>query len=192
MFKERRRRIIALFFLLIFSFELLSPLTANALTSGPSQPEMAKFEPAGTNDLVDLFTGDLKYNIPLLDVGGYPVNLAYNSGSGVEDEASWVGVGWTLNPGAVNRTMRGLPDDFDGAAGEYGDKVEKTMSKKEFKKVGASLIVKPSLFGWEFGKASFKVNVYKDNYYGMGASIGAGADFNLSTNTKTQFTACLG
>ena len=30
--------------------------------------------------MVDLFTGDFSYNIPLLDVGGYPVNLFYRSG----------------------------------------------------------------------------------------------------------------
>jgi hypothetical protein len=40
---------------------------------GPSQPEMTSFKPAGTNDMVNLFTGDFSYNIPLLDVGGYPV-----------------------------------------------------------------------------------------------------------------------
>jgi len=93
MFTKNRRKIIAAFFLAIFSTELLSPVAVRALTSGPSQPEITKFEAAGVNDLVDLFTGDLKYNIPLLDVGGYPINLSYQSGTGMEDEASWVGAG---------------------------------------------------------------------------------------------------
>src|SRR5690242_20627189 len=39
---------------------------------GPSQPEMSSFKSVGTNNLVNLFTGDFSYNIPLLDVGGYP------------------------------------------------------------------------------------------------------------------------
>src|SRR5438105_4497918 len=108
------KKTIALFFLVIFSVQLFFPIVAMALTSGPSQPEMEKFQPAGANDMVDLFTGDMKYNIPLLDVGGYPVNISYGSGNNMEEEASWVGSGWTLNPGSVNRTMRGLPDDFDG------------------------------------------------------------------------------
>src|ERR1700694_5536613 len=100
MFKERRRKPVAAFFLLVFSAHLLLPAVANALTSGPVQPEMQKFTPAGASDLVDLFSGDLKYNIPVMDVGGYPLNLSYNSGAGMDDEASWVGTGWTLNPGS--------------------------------------------------------------------------------------------
>jgi hypothetical protein len=183
----RRKKIIAAFFLFIFSLQLLLPNVSYALTNGPAQPEMQKFEPAGTSDLVDLFTGDMKYNIPLLDVGGYPVNLSYHSGTGMEDEASWVGTGWTLNPGAMNRTMRGLPDDFDGA---QGDKITKEYSIKEFKKVGAQLVIKPSLFGWEKGsKNSLKLNVYKDNYYGIGASIGASIGFDLAKNEASTLTA---
>ena len=81
---------------------------------GPSQPEMTSFKPAGTNDMVNLFTGDFSYNIPLLDVGGYPVNIFYNGGISMEQEASWVGLGWNINPGNVNRNMRGVPDDFNG------------------------------------------------------------------------------
>lgn len=190
----KRRKIIAAFFLAVFSIELLCPVAVQALTSGPSQPEITKFEPAGASDLVDLFTGDLKYNIPLLDVGGYPINLSYQSGTGMEDEASWVGAGWSLNPGAINRAMRGLPDDFNGdknADGVEGDKITKLYSKKEFKKVGGHIVLKPSIFAWEFGNASLKMNVYKDNYYGMGASVGASLGFSLSQNSSTPFTAGL-
>lgn len=190
MFVTKKKRFIAAFFLFVFSIELLSPIAVNALTSGPSQPEVTKFEPAGANDLVDLFSGDLKYNIPLLDVGGYPINLSYQSGGGMEDEASWVGAGWALNPGAINRTMRGLPDDFNGD-GAAGDKINKIYSKKEFKKVGGHIVVKPSLFAWEFGSASLKVNVYKDNYYGIGASVGASLNFSLTQESKTPYTAGL-
>ena len=71
--KYRKR--IAVFLLALMFFELYHPSGAKALTSGPVQPEMKGFEPAGVSDMVDLFTGDFKYNIPLLDVDGYPVNL---------------------------------------------------------------------------------------------------------------------
>lgn len=189
MLTEKGRKFTAAFLLVVLTAELLVPSVSYALTSGPAQPEMQKFEAAGVTDMVDLFSGDLKYNIPLIDVGGYPVNLSYNSGTGIEDEASWVGAGWTLNPGSMNRTMRGLPDDFDGSKGDY---IAKENYRKEFKKVGAQLTLKPSLFGWERGSASVKVNVYKDNYYGMGASVGASIDFNLASNTKTGMTAGLG
>lgn len=185
---KRRKKIIAIFFLTLLSVQIITPTVAFALTSGPSQPEMSKFQPAGVSDMVDLFTGDLKYNIPLLDVGGYPVNLAYNSGSGMDEEASWVGMGWSLNPGTVNRTMRGLPDDFDGS---NGDVITKDYDRKEFKKVGGSIILKPSALGWEFGHPSLKLNVYKDNYYGIGASVGAGVSYTLAQAGAASLTAGL-
>lgn len=81
---------------------------------GPSQPEMLGFKPAGANDMVNTFTGDFSYNIPLLDVGGYPVNIFYTGGITPEQEAGWVGLGWNINPGTVSRNVRGVPDDFDG------------------------------------------------------------------------------
>jgi hypothetical protein len=81
---------------------------------GPSQPEMSSFKSVGTSNMVNLFSGDFNYNIPLLDVGGYPVNIYYDGGIGMEQEASWVGLGWNINPGNINRNMRGVPDDFNG------------------------------------------------------------------------------
>ena len=81
---------------------------------GPGQPEMATFKSISVNDMVNTFTGDFSYNIPLLDIGGYPLNIFYNAGPTMEQDASWVGLGWNINPGTVSRTMRGIPDDFNG------------------------------------------------------------------------------
>ncbi|MBO9204216.1 MULTISPECIES: hypothetical protein [Niastella] len=85
-----------------------------AFIGGPSQPEMSSFKSVNADNLVNLFTGDFSYNIPLLDVGGYPINIYYNGGISPEQEASWVGLGWNINPGNINRNMRGIPDDFNG------------------------------------------------------------------------------
>lgn len=102
---------------LIF-LQSIVPYQTFALTGGPSQPEVQSFEPISTNQMVDLHTGDFNYNIPLLTVpgpnGGYPINVAYHAGIGMEQEASWVGLGWNLNPGVLTRGLRGLPDDFNG------------------------------------------------------------------------------
>ena len=81
---------------------------------GPNQPEMTSFKSVNVNNMVNLFTGGFSYNIPLLDVGGYPVNLYYNAEVGTEQDASWVGLGWNINPGDITRNMRGIPDDFNG------------------------------------------------------------------------------
>lgn len=90
------------------------PSIVMALTSGPSQPEVAGFTPAEVTEMVDLFTGDFNYNVPLFTIGDYPINLSYSSNLTTDMESSWVGLGWSLNPGIINRDMRGLPDEFDG------------------------------------------------------------------------------
>lgn len=81
---------------------------------GPSQPEMASFQSVTADKLVNLFTGDFNYNIPLLNVGDYPINIYYTGGISSEQEASWCGLGWNINPGNINRNTRGVPDDFNG------------------------------------------------------------------------------
>ena len=183
----RNRKLFAAVFLLLFSIQTFYPCAVFALTSGPAQPEMQNFTPAGTSDMVDLFTGDFKENIPLMDVGGYPINLSYHSGTNMEEEASWVGTGWSLNPGSVNRTLRGLPDDFDG------DQITKTSYRKPFKKAGGRVLVKPTIFGFDgiINSPSFSLDVYKDNYYGFGATFGASVSFNLGQANNTSFTAGL-
>ena len=110
------RRASALNFLLAVAIliQTVWPTTGLALTSGPTQPETQQFIPVGTQDLVDPFTGNFSYNIPLFEIGGYPINLSYDSDQKMEDEASWGGFGWSLNPGAITRQMRGIPDDFKG------------------------------------------------------------------------------
>ena len=99
--------------LLTFVFQIV-PANLMALTGGPSQPEVQSFQPIGVSDMVDLFSGDFQYNLPLMDIDGYPINLNYSSQISTDMEASWVGLGWNLNPGAITRSMRGIPDEFKG------------------------------------------------------------------------------
>ena len=139
------RRPVAAFMLLLFTCNMVLPVACFALTSGPAQPEMKGFEPAGTTDMVDPFSGDFTYNIPLMDVGGYPVNIAYHSGSGMDDEASWVGFGWSLSPGLIDRQMRGLPDDFNGN-GPNGDKITKEFHLRKRQMSLAEQIIKLKRF----------------------------------------------
>jgi hypothetical protein len=117
----------------IFCSGLFSPEIAIASGGGPTQPEVQGFTPIGVSDMVDPFTGDFSYNIPLMDVEGYPINIAYNSGITMDQEASWVGLGWNLNVGSIMRNMRGLPDDFNG------DIVTKVVSQKPQTDIGVSV-----------------------------------------------------
>ena len=96
----------AISLLAVFMLQILVPLNSFALTGGPSQPEVQSFQPIGVSDMVDPFSGDFSYNLPLLDIDGYPINIVYNSGVTTDAEASWVGLGWNINPGVINRNMR--------------------------------------------------------------------------------------
>lgn len=92
--------------------EKLSAVTM--VSSGGGQAETSGFSIGSTDGMVNKFTGDFNFSIPLMDVEGYPIVIAYNSNIGMNSEASWVGLGWDLSVGAVSREMRGIPDDFNG------------------------------------------------------------------------------
>lgn len=177
---------IAWLLLVIFTLQYIYPLGAFALTSGPVQPESQAFQKAGTSDMVDLFSGDMKYNIPLFDIDGYPVNLNYNSGIGMDDEASWVGLGWNLNVGAINRQLRGLPDDF------AGDTTTVTHYTKPKITIGGRVTVKGEIAGIAAINGSFSLGVFSDNYTGIGAEIGVNAGLSYSFSGDNPLTAGLG
>ncbi|MCG8331790.1 MAG: hypothetical protein MI974_29155 [Chitinophagales bacterium] len=151
---------IALFLVVIFLNQAFFPAFAMALTSGPTQPEVVGFQPIGTTGMVDLFTGNFNYNIPLCDIGGYPLNLSYQADPKMDDEASWVGLGWSLNPGVINREMRGLPDDFNG------EEIEKEYNIKSNWTLGVASGKKLEAFG--LLGVERKRGIFYNNYQGFG------------------------
>lgn len=122
-------KFVSMLVLISFLSEIIQPKQLFAISGGPSQPEMVGFTPVNSDQMVDLFSGDFHYTIPIMVVpgpnGGFPINLNYNSNVGMEQEATWVGLGWTLNPGAINRQVRGLPDDF------RNDTIEKFYHRRD-------------------------------------------------------------
>ncbi len=175
-------------------FEMIQPSVSMALTEGPSQPEVQSFEPIGTTQMVDLFTGDFNYNIPLFNLpgpnGGYPVNIAYHAGVSMDDEASWVGLGWNLNVGALVRNMRGLPDEFlseytdkdevlpialSNGNKEYSDYIETKTDMKESWTLGVNYGLMLEIFGGDVigDQDQFTASIRYNNYRGLGASLGA-------------------
>ncbi|MEO0740783.1 MAG: hypothetical protein AAF089_04240 [Bacteroidota bacterium] len=103
-------------FLLTSIYSVLVAEAARA--QGPSQPEAMRFEAVDITDMVNLATGDFVYALPLISVpgpeGSYPVSMSYRAGIGPNMEATWVGLGWVLNPGAINRVVNGYADEFKG------------------------------------------------------------------------------
>lgn len=179
---KNNRRLISFFLLFTMVFQMLPSGVALALTSGPSQPEVQSFQPVGASDLVDLFSGDFSYNIPLFELpgpnGGYPFNLAYQAGISTDQEASWVGLGWNLQPGAINRQMRGLPDEFDGT-----DQIETKMSMAPNVTVGIGLGATVELFGADGLSLGIGFTAYQNNYKGAGYSIDGSLGFSKSSTS---------
>jgi hypothetical protein len=149
----------------------LDKVVANrSFIGGPTQPESQSFSSVNSNNMVDLFSGDFSYNIPLLDVGGYPVNIAYHSGITMDEEASWVGLGWNINPGSITRNMRGVPDDFNGGA----DTMRKVSNIKPNDNWGVTVGGNMEVFGldklkkYNGGQDSASIHIGVD----VGASLG--------------------
>ncbi len=138
---------------------------------GPGQPEMSTFKSVGADNMVNLFTGDFSYNIPLLDVDGYPINIFYNAQPTMDQEASWVGLGWNVNPGVINRNMRGLPDDFDGS-----DKVTKEQSMKPDITIGVNGSKNKEVLGKPFSKG-YSVGAFYNSKRGVGLEVGVNGEF---------------
>ncbi|WP_299883978.1 hypothetical protein [uncultured Lacinutrix sp.] len=173
---------------------MVQPSSLYALTSGPSQPEFNSFTPIGTSDMVNLSSGDFNYNIPIMDVGGYPINLAYDAGITTDQEASWVGLGWNLNVGQINRQVRGLPDDFDGDEIVYKDNL------KDNKTVGFTFNFNPQFIGLgDISEATestpadtsnvgiggkFGLTIQHNNYTGVSFQPSYGISFDLTKNVS--------
>jgi hypothetical protein len=159
---------------------------------GPGQSETSGFSLNSTDGMVDPFTGDFSYSIPLADVEGYPIVISYNSNITMNSEASWVGLGWDLNVGAVSREMRGLPDEFNG---------EQTIIRKfnqnpddgSGNKFGGYVALKATLFGGNEGdkySGGIKAQLtalkgkYTTNYLGEGKTF----DFGLQASPSAAIS----
>ncbi|MGN6196716.1 MAG: hypothetical protein ACTHOB_17380 [Ginsengibacter sp.] len=99
-----------------------SASTTNLIPATPNAGALGKY----VDYPVSLFTGIPEISIPIYEIkdGGcdLPISLSYHaSGIKVEEIASWVGTGWTLNAGgAVMRTVRGRADEGTyGSTGEH-------------------------------------------------------------------------
>lgn len=172
--------------LALFLYEIILTPTILALTSGPSQPEVQSFDPVSTTELVNPFTGDFTYNIPLLDIGGYPINLTYHSGVTMDQEASFVGLGWNLNPGVINRNIRGLPDDFSG------DEIRKELHLKPNTTAGATVGVGLEVFGYDGFRPGLNIGLNHNSYHGAGIDFGFSAGVSAGEGASTSLTLGLG
>ncbi len=174
--ESKLSKVIAYYLIIMMCLQVTQPMQMYALTSGPTQPEFNSFTPIGTSDMVDLSSGDFNYNIPIMDVGGYPINLSYNPGITMDQEASWVGLGWNMNVGQIERQVRGLPDDF------RGDEMRYENSLKDNITVGTNVQFNAAFGGFDAIRAGFGMGVEYNNYEGVSFKPSFGVGFKLSDN----------
>jgi len=99
-------------------FLTVTCLVLTVIVSSPAGPmQIDHIAPEPTGKMVDPATGDFTYQINLGPVNSptgkmFDLNLVYKAGIKYNQEASWVGLGWSLSVGAINRTVVGYPDDY--------------------------------------------------------------------------------
>lgn len=148
--------------LLLFGAALFTPYHSLAqsgentsyLTPSPEASGLAKYAATPVN----LYTGTPQIGIPLLELPGrnvtVPIVLSYNaSGIKVQDVASWVGLGWSLQAGGmISRVVRGLPDEKTNgycSAEKTGNKVQMMQECIE-KSLKGEWDTEPDLFFFNF------------------------------------------
>lgn len=152
---------------------------------GPTQPESQAFQSVSSANMVDLFTGDFSYSIPLIDVGGYPLALGYSSGISMDQEASWCGLGWNINPGSIMRNVRGVPDDFNGE-----ETINRTASVKPNKTMGVTAGAAFELGGFPMD-LSANLGLFHNTYRGWGLEAGINPSINVGAASFGKLTAGL-
>ncbi len=129
----------------------------------PTVAEMMKYTDFPT---VDQF-GGVPIQIPIYNIKGndlsHEIYLSYHSGGiTVDQEATWVGLGWNLQAGgSISRTVMDIPDDE-----EYYYEYERQSSG-----IGASYTAKVNEYGWlnnpdlieNFPELDFPNDTYKNS-----------------------------
>lgn len=153
-------------------------------TKANGGPVDGNFQGRGGGELVDPSSGSFNYSIPLMDIGGFPLNLSYNAGVTMDQQASMVGLGWDLNLQAINRTVRGVPDDF------MGDSILTTMNLRPQLTIHNTFTPGMETVGVDalgeldvIAGADIKMGFTFNNYTGNENSIGVSGSLGFTEDT---------
>lgn len=103
----------------------------------PPGPEAAALGQYG-NVPVSYFTGRVNVSIPIWEFSGketnFNVSLSHSGGARkVEEIATWVGLGWSLNAGGViTRTVNGAADDYQDPDPDHRNYFQSGQRTKQF------------------------------------------------------------
>lgn len=111
---------------------------------------------------VNLFTGVPQISIPLHDITSgslsLPISLSYHAaGVRYTDQASWVGLGWTLNVGGlVSRKVGGLPDEDRYWAGTLKQAINTCVDRSYYESLTNGGDMEPDVFSYTMPSGSGK------------------------------------
>lgn len=114
---RRSERPVSAALILCLVFELALPSSARAMPMASGAAPVA----SALSSMVDGYTGDFRYSVPLVTVPGpngesVAISAAYRAGITVNQKSSWIGLGWDYNPGEISRQVIGMPDDYNGVS----------------------------------------------------------------------------
>ena len=186
-YNSKKSKKSAWLFLAIMCFSILEPIPFYALSGGDKSPEFESYQSFGVDNMVDVSTGDFSYNIPLMQVGFHGINLFYQAGVGMEDMATSWGLGWNINNGMINRTVRGNADDWNG-----NDEVKRLLHTKPKMTFGLNMGGEAEVLSTDMLKLKGSIGSYQDNMDGQGYEWGISASLNAATRSGHRKTAGLG
>jgi len=179
------------------------PIILFSNTNGKSQPDFTTYSSTGKPELVNKFSGQFSYSVPVLKVpgpsgSGYEIALNYNSGASPNEQASWVGHGWNFSPGAITRQLKGFPDDYKDIDVKYWKKFRPNLtvtrtssarkeiysqdSKVKNKDVNISLN-QTNIYNNQRGyKTDFGLGVGVYGFGSVNASVSNNGDFSFKYN----------
>ncbi|HEV9035648.1 MAG TPA: hypothetical protein VGQ51_03470, partial [Puia sp.] len=156
------------------------PTQGNINVVTPRTPESAGFEKFGKYD-VNEFTGTANISIPLYTLSSrhlaVPITLSYHpTGIRVNEEASWVGLGWDLIAGGrITVETKGSVDFATGSVGGNGPSSTANEMQRIFKHFDG---------GGELGIATFPTFFETD--VGSSGQLASDVDSNLDITSGVQ------
>lgn len=126
---------------------------------------------------VDPFTGAFTYGMPVVTIpgpggSGYTVSLQYDSNVRPEQEASWVGYGWSLSLPQISREKRGIPDDHRNSEIIARHKVPK-RTVDVFTPWGSLELFKNDKNSTFSGQAGISLSIISDSESGLDVRVGS-------------------
>ncbi|MCC2548205.1 RHS repeat protein [Hymenobacter sp. BT175] len=164
-------------FLLVAAPEVKSqnptfPKDISLVPPSPEASSLARYAAVPVN----LYTGAPQISVPLTELRQGPLtvglSLSYNAtGHRVEDVASWVGLGWTLNGGGVvTRVVRGRPDDMPpqpgGSINFFSLTQQVNYNRLTDFSVGSNYAYWSTLYGISQGCTDGEPDIYYFNFNG--------------------------